>query len=99
MEGRWRGDHCGDQGKRTTPSYVVFTDTEPLIGDAAKNQVVRDPENAIFVAKRLIGRKFVDPIVQAEVISTMSLVRMKETTEAHDGEKVSDVVVTVPWRL
>ena len=90
---------AGDQGSRTTVSYVVFTDTGPWIGDAAKNQVARNPENANCLAKRLISRKFVDPIVRAEVISTMLLVKIKETTEAYVGEKENDVVVTVPWRM
>lgn len=39
---------ANDQGNRTTPSYVAFTDTERLIGDAAKNQVAMNPENTIF---------------------------------------------------
>lgn len=58
---------ANDQGNRTTPSYVAFTDTERLIGDAAKNQVAMNPTNTIFDAKRLIGRKFEDASVQSDM--------------------------------
>lgn len=58
---------ANDQGNRTTPSYVAFTDTERLIGDAAKNQVALNPENTVFDAKRLIGRRFEDAPVQADM--------------------------------
>lgn len=54
---------ANDQGNRTTPSYVGFTDTERLIGDAAKNQVAMNPSNTVFDAKRLIGRRFGDEAV------------------------------------
>merc|ERR1711977_41147 len=68
--GIWQNDRveiiANDQGNRTTPSYVAFTDTERLIGDAAKNQTAMNPKNTIFDAKRLIGRKFNDPTVTAD---------------------------------
>merc|ERR1712064_43015 len=111
----------------TTPSYVAFTDTERLIGDGAKNQVAINPTNTIFDAKRLIGRKYGDSSVQADMkhwpfkiidhqtkpkieveyksetktftpeeISSMVLVKMKETAEAYLGTPVTEAVVTVP---
>ncbi len=69
--GWWKDNRCdiiaNDQGNRTTPSFVAFTDEERLIGDAAKNQSSQNPENTIFDAKRLIGRKFEDPKLQSEI--------------------------------
>ncbi|EFA80174.1 heat shock protein Hsp70 family protein [Heterostelium album PN500] len=56
-----------EQGHRITPSYVAFTETERLIGDAAKNQATLNPENTIFDIKRLIGRKFTDTEVQKDL--------------------------------
>lgn len=119
---------ANDQGNRITPSYVSFTDTERLIGDAAKQQEALNPTNTIFDAKRMIGRKYNDPSVQNDIkhfpfkvtaaadgsclieaeykgerkqfhpeeISSMVLVKMKETAEAFLGEKVSKAVITVP---
>ncbi|XP_061395011.1 heat shock protein 70-like [Musca vetustissima] len=58
---------ANDQGNRTTPSYVAFTDTERLIGDAAKNQVAMNPKNTVFDAKRLIGRKYDDPKIMEDI--------------------------------
>ena len=55
-----------DQGSRTTPSYVAFTDTERLIGDVAKNQVTLNPANTVFDVKRLIGRRSDDPSVSSD---------------------------------
>jgi len=69
--GVWQNDRveiiANDQGNRTTPSYVGFTDSERLIGDAAKNQVAMNPLNTVFDAKRLIGRKFSDATVQSDI--------------------------------
>jgi L1 cell adhesion molecule like protein len=118
---------ANDQGVRTTPSYVAFTDTERLIGPSAKNQVAMNPTNTVFDAKRLIGRAFNDPAVTSdrkhwpfevvavdtkpkiqveykgetkqfwpEEISSMVLVKMKETAEEYLGNTVTDAVVTVP---
>ncbi len=69
--GIWQNDRveiiANDQGNRTTPSYIAFTDTERLIGDAAKNQSSMNPKNTIFDAKRLIGRKFSDKCIQNDI--------------------------------
>ena len=69
--GVWQNDRveiiANDQGNRTMPSYVAFTDSERLIGDAAKNQVSLNPMNTVFDAKRLIGRKFTDAEVQSDM--------------------------------
>ncbi|XP_031485421.1 heat shock cognate 70 kDa protein-like isoform X2 [Nymphaea colorata] len=58
---------ANEQGNRTTPSYVSFTKTERLIGEAAKANLVRTPSNTVFDAKRLIGRKFSDETVQSDI--------------------------------
>jgi len=69
--GVWQNDRveiiANDMGQRTTPSYVAFTNESRLIGDAAKNQVAMNPENTIFDAKRLIGRKFSDQCIQNDM--------------------------------
>ena len=69
--GVWQNDRveiiANDQGNRTTPSYVAFTETERLIGDAAKSQAAMNATNTVFDAKRLIGRKFTDPSVQSDL--------------------------------
>jgi heat shock protein 1/8 len=118
---------ANDQGNRTTPSFVAFTDTERLIGDAAKNQVAMNPHNTVFDAKRLIGRRYNDAEVQADMkhypfkivdqggkpvvevefkgenkqftpeeISSMILVKMRETAEAYLGGTVNNAVITGP---
>jgi molecular chaperone DnaK len=113
------------EGGRTTPSVVAFTDSgERLVGQIAKRQAVTNPENTIFSVKRLIGRKFSDPMVQKDLailpykivqaengdahveirgkvyspaeISSMILVKMKQTAEEYLGEKVTEAVITVP---
>ena len=69
--GIWQNDRveiiANDQGNRTTPSYVAFKDNERMIGDSAKNQAALNPENTVFDAKRLIGRKYSDPLVQSDI--------------------------------
>ncbi|KAA0148758.1 hypothetical protein FNF29_06540 [Cafeteria roenbergensis] len=56
-----------DQGNRITPSYVAWADGERLVGDAAKNQATLNPSNTVFDVKRMIGRKFTDKTVQADM--------------------------------
>lgn len=69
--GVWKNEQieiiANEQGLRTTPSYVAFTDTERLIGNSAKNQSAQNPENTIFDAKRLIGRQFNDRATQNDI--------------------------------
>jgi len=96
---------ANDQGNRTTPSYVAFTDTERLVGDAAKNQVALNPSNTIFDAKRLIGRKFNDETVQKDmkhwpfhVVNEASKpkveVEYKYETKTFSPEEVSSMILT-----
>ena len=69
--GVWKNGQCeiiaNDQGARTTPSYVAFTDSERLIGTAAKNQASQNSENTIYDAKRLIGRIYSDSSTQNDI--------------------------------
>jgi len=69
--GVWQNDHveiiANDQGNRTMPSYVSFTDDDRLIGEAAKAMVANNPTNTVFDAKRLIGKNFNDPKVQSDM--------------------------------
>ncbi|XP_028763343.1 heat shock 70 kDa protein-like [Neltuma alba] len=108
--GVWQNDRveiiANDQGNRTTPSYVAFTDTERLIGDAAKNQVAMNPQNTVFDAKRLIGRRFSDPSVQSDmkhwpfkVVSgpadkPMIVVQYKGEEKQFAAEEISSMVLT-----
>ncbi|KAJ9194292.1 hypothetical protein DTO166G4_3393 [Paecilomyces variotii] len=96
---------ANDQGNRTTPSFVAFTDTERLIGDAAKNQVAMNPSNTVFDAKRLIGRKFSDPEVQADMKhfpfkvvdkngKPVVEVEFKGETKQFTPEEISSMVLT-----
>ena len=96
---------ANDQGNRTTPSYVAFTDTERLIGDAAKNQAAINPANTVFDAKRLIGRKFDDPevvndakhfpfkIVNKDGKPNVQ-VKYKGETKVFSPEEISSMVLT-----
>ena len=96
---------ANDMGNRTTPSYVAFTDSERLIGNAAKNQVSMNPKNTIFDAKRLIGRKFSETSVQSdmkhwpfEVISGPSekplfRVESKGQTKTFSSEEISSMIL------
>ena len=69
--GVWQNDRveiiANDQGNRTTPSFVAFTETERMIGDGAKNQAAANPINTVFDAKRLIGRRFSDQTTQSDI--------------------------------
>ena len=96
---------ANDQGNRTTPSYVAFNDTERLIGDAAKNQVAMNPQNTVFDAKRLIGRKFHDSAVQLDmkhwpfkVVSDADSPKIqaefKGETKTFAPEEISSMVLT-----
>ncbi|XP_057754834.1 heat shock cognate 70 kDa protein-like isoform X2 [Arachis stenosperma] len=95
-----------DQGNRTTPSFVAFTDTQRLIGDAAKNQAAANPTNTIFDAKRLIGRKFKDPTIENDlklwpfkVVSgaddkPMIMVTYKRKEKCLAAEEISSIILT-----
>ena len=97
---------ANDQGNRTTPSYVAFTETERLIGDAAKNQVARNPTNTVFDAKRLIGRKYNDPAIQDDIKlwpfkvergsddKPMIRVEFKGESKLFQAEQISSMVLT-----
>jgi len=69
--GFWKDNRAeiiaNDQGNRTTPSFVAFTDSERLIGDGAKNQASMNPSNTVYDAKRFIGRDYDDKNVQADL--------------------------------
>src|SRR6201992_1925410 len=113
------------EGQRTTPSIVAFTDDgERLVGQPAKRQAVTNPERTFFAVKRLIGRRYDDPMVEKDKklvpykivkagngdawveadgkayspsqLSAFVLQKMKETAEAHLGQKVTQAVITVP---
>ena len=87
------------EGGRTTPSVVAFKNGEKIVGDAAKRQMITNP-NTITSIKRLMGS---DKKVEAEgkkyspeQISAMILSYMKDYAEAYLGEKVTKAVITVP---
>src|SRR5436305_8032742 len=113
------------EGSRTTPSMVAFADNgERLVGQSAKRQAVTNPTNTLYAIKRLIGRRYEDPMVEKDKslvpykivrasngdawveadgktyspsqVSAFILQKMKETAEAHLGQKVDQAVITVP---
>jgi len=107
--GVWQNDRVeiipNDQGNRTTPSYVAFTDSERLIGDAAKNQAAMNPTNTVFDAKRLIGRRFNDQEVQSDMKhwpfklvekngKPYIEVQFKGETKDFTAEEISSMVLT-----
>jgi len=96
---------ANDQGNRTTPSYVAFTETDRLVGDAAKNQVAMNPQNTVFDAKRLIGRNFDDPAIVEDmshwsftVVPEQNKPRIEVTYKAQKRlfhpEEISSMVLT-----
>jgi L1 cell adhesion molecule like protein len=96
---------ANDQGNRTTPSYVAFTDSERLIGDPAKNQAATNPSNTVFDAKRLIGRRYDESTVQADmklwpfkVVNAGGKpkiqVEFKNETKTFAPEEISSMVLT-----
>jgi len=74
-------------GNRITPSVVAFTETERLVGDAARNQLPSNPENTIYAIKRLIGRKYDDKTVQSD----KSLLAYKIVKDKKDGKPLVEV--------
>ena len=96
---------ANDQGNRTTPSYVAFTNTERLIGDSAKNQAAMNPCNTVYDAKRLIGRKFTDQTVQSDMKhfsykveskneKPVIKVQYKDEDKTFTPEEISSMVLT-----
>ncbi|KAK2394698.1 heat shock cognate 70 kDa protein [Trifolium repens] len=108
----WQEQHSrveiihNDQGNRTSPSFVAFTDEQRLIGDAAKNQAAANPQNTVFDAKRLIGRKFSDQAVQDDILlwpfkvtagdndKPMITVNYKNQEKQLCAEEVSSMILT-----
>jgi len=114
-----------EEGTRTTPSMVAISKSgERLAGLLAKRQAITNPQNTIFSAKRLIGRKYEDEEIQKDKkllpyelqasknggveikmgdkwhtpaeVSAMILQKMKQDAEAKTGEKIEEVIITVP---
>ena len=119
---------ANDVGSYTTPSWVSFSETDRLIGEAAKNQAAMNPINTVFDVKRIIGRRFSDfevqddikhwpfkvigdaddkPLIEVkykgetkrftpEEVSSMVLLKMKQTASDFLGKEVKDAVITCP---
>ncbi|CAA3003098.1 luminal-binding 5 [Olea europaea subsp. europaea] len=87
---------ANDQGNRVTPSWVAFTDSERLIGEAAKNLAAVVPERTLFDVKRLIGRKFEDKEVQRDMkLVPYKIVKIKDgETKVFSPEEISAMILT-----
>ena len=90
---------ANDQGNRTTPSYVAFTENERLIGDAAKNQAAMNPRQTVFDAKRLIGRRFDDPDVKKDMQSWPFTVVDKDGSPVIEVEYLGDKKQFAPQEI
>merc|ERR1712021_25978 len=98
---------ANDQGNRTTPSYVAFTEHERLLGESAKNQAALNPTNTIFDAKRLIGRNINDTVIQNDLKHWPFTVvgkdnkclieaEFKGEKKSFQAEEIKEAVITVP---
>jgi molecular chaperone DnaK len=90
-----------DEGDRTTPSVVAFTDDERLVGKPAKNQAVQNPDRTVESIKRHMGEENYDIETDGETftpeeISAAILQKIKRDAEEYLGDDVEKAVITVP---
>eukprot|EP01121_Diplochlamys_sp_Union-15-3_P022037 TRINITY_DN9257_c0_g1_i1.p1 TRINITY_DN9257_c0_g1~~TRINITY_DN9257_c0_g1_i1.p1 ORF type:complete len:617 (+),score=124.06 TRINITY_DN9257_c0_g1_i1:113-1852(+) len=87
-------------GNRTTPSILAFTDEERLVGEAAKAQQGRNPKNTIYDAKRMIGRRFIDPTIQHDLkLWPFKVVEGKNGLAVVEVEYKGERVVVTPEEI